>query len=334
MPSRFMIRPILAAACLVIFPLAFGPPTYGEDHHVGTLTSLINPDLADYYKKNDEEIQKLVKSVKDTSRKEDERLTDFRKLRSKYPDPTLSTAVELVGDRSEKIAGFAVSVLGAAAVMSDHRMPEAVHQSPVDAYVMKKHEVARAALRKAQADERRDVRNRATRSLASLSDEIGLQNVVIGSQQGRYSEIEAVNHLGLAKREVSGKLIQPYLASRTLDAQAAAVSFLATAPNYQRQIRDEFLLNPKAPLESRLAAAAQLAQNPDIALLILGNAQTPPELFQETFLKYLRSRGPRFSAAQLDSFDAILTTYKKSNPDVEVKAVQKQLQVLKQANTP
>lgn len=333
MPSRLVTRPILVAACLVLFPLSFEVLAFG-DHPPGMLTPPMKPDLTDYYKKHDEEIQKLRKSVKDTARPEEERLADFKKLRAKYPDPALSAAVELIGDSSEKIAAFAVTLLGAAAVMSDHRMPEAGHLSPIDAYVMKRHEVARAALRKAQADERRDVRNRATRTLASLSDEIGLQNIVAGSKQGRYSEIEAVNHFGLARREISGKLIQPYLASKTVGAQAAAVSFLASVPDFKNQIRDEFLLNPKAPLETRLAAAAQLAQDPGNALLILSNSQTPPELFQETFLRYLRSGSPQYTAAQLASFDAILATYKKYNPSADMNALEKQLQFLKQANTP
>lgn len=304
------------------------------DHPVSAAAPLINPDLEDYYKKNSEEIQNIQKNIKDTKRSEEQRLADFKKLRSKYPDPAFLSAVELISDSSQKIATFSVSLLGAAAVMSDHRMTDAGHLSPVDAYVMKRHEVARAALRKAQSDERRDVRNNATRTLASLSDEVGLQNIVAGSQQGRYSEIEAVNHFGLAKREVSSKLIQPYLASKTPDAQAAAIGFLASIPEFRNQIRDEYLLNSKAPLESRLAAAAHLAPDPVVALLVLGNSQTPPELFQETFLVHLRTGSQKFSGAQLESFEAILKTYSKSNPNSDVTAILKQLQNLNQANTP
>jgi hypothetical protein len=296
----------------------------------------VNPDFADYYKKNEKEILALQDGAKLKTRDESARLAEFRTLRGKYPDPALATAAELVDDKSEKIAAFAVTVLGAAAVMSDHQTPDAAHQTPIQTYAMQRHEVARAALRKAQADPRKNVRDRATQTLASLSDEIGLRNIVVGAKEGRYSEIETVNHLGLAKPEVGLKLLQPYLATdKTPDVQAAAITYLANSPKYRQQIRDDFLLNPKAPMEARLVAAGRLAQDPRVALLVLGNAQTPPELFQETFLTYVRSAGPRHSPSQIESFQSILDTYKKLNPAAgNLSQIDQQLKAMKQANTP
>ncbi|MEQ1826897.1 MAG: hypothetical protein ABL921_13165 [Pirellula sp.] len=308
-----------------------------EDEH-GTLSqhsSLpLNPDFLERYQRNAAEIKQLQDDVKNAQRSEIERFADYRKLKGKYPDHALHLARELVADTSSKIAEFAVSILGSAVVMSDHKMSHSGEKTRLEAYIMQRHEFALKSLRGAQLDSRREIRNRATQTLASLSDEIGLQNIVQGAKAGRYSEIETVNHLGLAKPEISLNLIQPYLQSDSADVQAAAVHFLASSTTYRNIIRDTILLNADAPLLARLAASEHIGSDPNIALLVLNDGKTPPELFQRTMLTYLHSGDKQYSSAELNSLRSVLETYRKDKDNVNFKELETELNKLKQSNSP
>lgn len=316
--------------------IVFAPNSEADDHAMdsehGSLP--INPDFAEKYKRNAVEIAELQRSVRDTQRTEDERIADYRKLRSKYPDYALHLATDLIKDGSNKIAEFSVSMLGAAVVMSDHKMAHATSISPAEVYAMQRHEFGLKALRVAQLDARPSVRDRATQTLASLSDEIGLQNIIQGAKDGRYSEIDAVNHLGLAKSEVGLALIQPYLGSQAADVQTAAVRYMASSPAFRTVIRDRVLLNDKAPLEARLAASEALSSEASIAMLLLSNGQTPPELFQKTMLTYLNSHGKTYSEAELNALKATVETYQKLEPKANFSELKTEFAKLKQSITP
>ncbi|WP_435021804.1 hypothetical protein TA3x_002568 [Tundrisphaera sp. TA3] len=313
-------------------------PSLGQEHKMAPSSEapLIHPDLVARYEKNAADIKALQETVQDGSRPEEDRLKAFHLLRRKYPDAAVVTSAALVKAKepSEKVAAFAVGELGAAAAMSDHRMREGVQPTPTDLYMMRRHEFAREALRIGQKDPRPSIRNSATNTLAALSDKIGLDNVVAGANEGRYSALEAVNHLGLARRDVGAEFLEPYLdSSKSADVQAAAVTYLAGVPDLSNRIRDEFLLNPDAPMEARLAAARRLAKNPDIALLILSNDKTPPELFQETFTTYLTAEEKHFSEPQLKLIEGTLMRYKNANPDANLKRADDTVKKVREANS-
>ncbi len=320
---------------LVIITFVSANGVVGDDHVMdGEHASLpLNPDFLERYQKNLAEIKQLQDDVRNTHRTEMERLADFRKLRGKYPDYALHLSKDMAADASEKIAELSVSLLGSAVVMSDHKMSHEGVATPSETYMMQRHGFALKALRNAQMDTRQMIRNGATRTLASLSDEIGLQNIIKGAKEGRYSQIDTVNHLGLAKSEVGLELIQPYLQSESADVQAAAVHYMASSTSYRNMIRDRILLNSKAPLEARLAASEHLGSDPRIAMLLLNNGQTPPELFQKTMRTYLNS-GWSYSEAELKSLRSILETYRKNESGASFTDLENELNKLNQSNSP
>ena len=332
-----MIKNLLAYWGVAFLSLGFANMAQaqqaGEVHGHEVATHLpLNPDLLDFYKSNETEISSLQKRVKDKALGDGNRMDEFRKLRAKYPDHALHVASELMGDSSESISVFSVSLLGAAAVMSDHKMSPDHSLTPAEAYVMQRHQLAKTSLRKAQADNRRDVRERATQTLASLSDEIGLRNIVVGTTEGRYSELEAVNHLALANPNLGLKLIEPFLKSQSVDVQAVAVGWLANSPDFQNMVRDEYLLNSTAPIEVRIAAAEHLKLDPNVTTLLLGNSNIPPELFAIAFKHYVRDQ-VRPTLQERKGMQGILYSYETATKK-EMNDLRVVLKSLEAANTP
>jgi hypothetical protein len=292
-----------------------------------------NPALVDHYQLNKEEISALMQNVKNPERSEENRLNDFKKLRSKYHDYAIEASATLIKDKSTPIALLAVKLLGGASAMTDHRM-DSKYMSPSQKYAMAMSEFVRKALREAQADERQEIRDWATQSLASLSDEVGLDNIVKGAADGRYSEIDTINHLSLARPEASDKLLYPYLKkATTADAKAAVVSILSNSRKYANEMRDNYLLNEDAPLVTRLAAAKNLAKDPR-SLLLLSNPKTPAELIEQVCVTYLDENQSKISAAELKVIKDAVTGFSKTSTGHDLKPLLKKIETMQQEKSP
>jgi hypothetical protein len=329
---------LLVSLLLAVAAFAHGLAGAGEhpaDGKMGQLPTHPDPFLANYYQTNAAEIEKLRAVAVDVKRSADERLKALQTLRAKFPDPAVAVAAELVADKSEKIAALAVTLVTGAAAMSNHRAPDDAHASPAMAYMMRKHELAKDALRKVVADPRATIRKPAASTLASLSDEKALEKIAAGAQAGVYNDAEAVKLYGLARTEASGKYLVKYLdPSKPAAIQAAAVRHLAESPRYRTQVRDTYLYNPKAPMEARVSAARVLAKDPATATPLLANPQAPPELYEAVLDSYLQARGAELSPAQIEYLKKAVQNYRGAQPAAPLKGVEARLLKLQKAKSP
>jgi HEAT repeat protein len=219
----------------------------------------------------------------------------------------------LVSDSQEPIAALAATILASAIVMSDHP-----HSQGANSIVAVQHDLAREALRKALTDPRRSVRDPAARMLASLSDDSALTKINEAAASGLYTEVEAINYLGLSNPDVSSKYMERYLQA-TPTAQAAAIAYLGSNPAYQSAIRQRYLLSNDAPDVARTAAAKALSRfDPAFVTYAPGliSAKTlPPEAYAEVVTGYVTRTSGRLDKLQIERIDNDIREYKSLRPD-------------------
>jgi len=280
------------------------------------LANITDPKLAQYYRSNSDTIDRLGARATNSAAPLNERLSALQQLQREFRYAAVPTAAKLIRDPLEPMALAAVSILADAVVMSDH--PHATHAKGGKSLVELQHNLARDALQEALADTRRPVREIAAKTLASISDEDALAKINDGAARGLYSDVEAVNYLGLSNPDTSAKYIQPYLDASPL-AQAAAVTYLGANPTFQATIRQRYLENVAAPEVAKIAAAKTLSRF-DTAFVAyapnLINAKSlPPEAYKELVNGYLARTAGRLDAMQLQGIDKALDEYIKIRPD-------------------
>jgi len=222
------------------------------------IINYVDPGIRGFYLENADEINSLSSQLFD-SNNEPMRLAALEELTSKYPHAAEILARSLVRDGNEDLALYAVRILKAATVMSDHRsMHVGKSELPRVLRMMKRHEESTSALRLAVSDERRRIRNEVASYLASLSDEPTLE-FIAADNTGLYSDVDAANLFTLAGGEVGEKYLERYVGQGDLEAQRTAITYLGAIPAYQQQIRSEYFLNSNAPIEARVDAAHTLS---------------------------------------------------------------------------
>ena len=158
---------------------------------------------------------------------------------------------------------------------------------------MLSHAQSIGALRPAILDERDKIRIEAASILASLGDENALALINEAAAGGIIPAVEAANYFTLAGTPVANAYLAEYLGDRDAGAQETAVGYLATIPEYQPQIREEYFLNPSADPSVRLAALQSLGlYDPDFpayALTVLSREDVEPVFAGMTIQGYVAS---------------------------------------------
>ena len=283
-----------------------------------------DPFLAKYYQDNKEKIEAIYARAKAADATAEERLKAFQELRGKYPEAAKRAAANLVADKDAKVAAYAVKVAGAAAVMSDHKMPagHAMPANPHAAYMMQEHERAKQALRTVVADDRKGVGVEAAKTLSALSDAKGLDAIVQASEKGVYKPAEAAGLIGLAAPKVATPYLNRYLAEgavTTPEAKKTAVGILAKYPEQRDRIQKEYLFNPNADLPLRLAATGVIAAKPDAIVGLLADPSgLPPELYVKSVSTYARAKGGKLTDAERKQLQDAVQKIKAKHPNLVV----------------
>ena len=183
----------------------------------------------------------------------DARRAAFESFVAAYRDPALNLATELIKDPDPNIAVDSARLLAETLGMAGHLRPGA-------AAAFDRHEAAKAALREVLDDRRIVVRQVAARTLAGFGDAAALERIDHAVAAGAVPAVEAIDYFGLAPSAVAGSYVQKYLQSGPIDAQDAAVEYLATIPGYQPLVREMVLGNPNALEPLRAKAAVVLGK--------------------------------------------------------------------------
>jgi hypothetical protein len=255
---------------------------------------LAAPDaLQTLYMQNAAEIDAIIKAVFDKSLPVDKRVDAFQTLRINYPRAALDPAVKLVVDEQTPLALEGVQFLSAAIVMMNHATapipnrtvgsaPERVDHDQLhagDKTISK----ALAALRLALRDGRLEIREVAAASLASFNDESGLKILQQAYQSKKIPDTEAVKYFTLARPSTGARYVEEILEGGSVAAQSEAISYLSPLDKYQGRIRENYLINEKAPLPLRVAAAKALSKNDvkfgSYAPKLVSNPELPTQVF-------------------------------------------------------
>lgn len=252
------------------------------------LLSLPDAQRASIYQTNAATVDELRAIILDSKRPAFEREAAMRRLRSRFSEAAINTALELVNDPSDEISGAAANILASSIVMTDHSHSHGQGVTPLQAYWQDKHNAARTALRKLLAGPNRPARDVAARILMSLSDELSFQIINEGARKGAYSEAEAVNYFGLANPDVGASYMIPYLDSRNPSAQSAAGAYLASRPPTQGVVREKVFANSDASPLARATASKVLSQyDPAYTSYAPNVARRPgiPEVVEESVVE-------------------------------------------------
>jgi len=270
----------------------------------GTSDDAFNPfeqpdaQVAAFYKENRSDIDDETGTARNRTLSSAERVAALQVLFDRYVDQAILVSAELAGDLDTGVASLASGILSNAAVLMDHKMDHGPDPPPALSYAMKKHLLIMSTLRTLVADKREAVRAPATRILASQSDVIGLERISKAANDGIFSEKSAVRFLALASPRSSAPFVEKYLKSDDEDVQTIAVECLVSVPEFQGVVRDKFLLNPKAPLKARLAAARGAINGQELKPLI-ATPDTPALLYKQVMSTYLQLEGSRLSSDDL-----------------------------------
>ena len=247
-------------------------------------------EAAQFYQENAGIIRELLQQV--SSGPTNSRLQALDALAIAYPDAALSVSTTLINDEDKEVAREAARLLADSIVMEGHPTAQDPAMPPGGNLAMRRSETVKAALRTALKDPDDELRRIAAGVLSSLGDTAALDIIRENAQEGRVSEVEAINYFGLARPEIGAPYIAPYLAEPSIDAQRAAVSYLGALPDYQDEIRTNILLNSAAGEASRVTAAEVLSKYDqrfsDYALAVAANPELPPSVYTTIVGAYAR----------------------------------------------
>jgi hypothetical protein len=238
-----------------------------------TAQTPIPDELKQLYAENSSFISDQIKIAEDVGQPAAKRIDAFELLRSRFPRAALDPAVKLASDPNADVAVEGVAYLSSVVVMMNHGPSLDSHgdhgsNDPIMRAVN--------ALRTAVSDDRREVREVAAASLASLNDEPAIKTVKQSVDQGRMQDTEALRYMTLSKQSVAAPYVADFLGSGSTAAQSEAISYLGTSPEYRVMIRDSYLKNQSAPVELRTAAASVLAKtDPEIGTYAPGLVADP-----------------------------------------------------------
>ena len=295
-----------------------------------------DPIIAERYRNGEATIEALRAIALDVQRPSGDRVGALQRLADEFFDAALTPSAELVTDPDTPVALVAARLLADATVMSDHGP---VHEQATDIppflrLMYWKHETGREGLRRALNDARPEVRDIAASSLASLSDPAALQQIVEGVEANTYSDAEAVNYLGLADPELGAPLMQQLLVNGTPQAQASAVTYLGSNPEYQPMVREDYLFNADAPIEVRSAAAASLGQYdasfPTYATTLTADPTLPAVLYAKVLEGYIDQTGDNLQADEASALKQAVENYTKLRPDTDFSGVLERLNSVRQ----
>lgn len=294
-----------------------------------------NPDSVreDYYRTYSKELQSLIDLVTDRKMSTQDRLRSFDEIRLRFRDAAVTVSMRLLKDESEEVAKTAAGLLASSIVMTDHRQfhGDTAHLTEEQRYLIKRHNVAREALRATLKDNRQSVRSIAAQALSSLSDEPGLDILESAAREGIYTDYEAVNYLGLADPDIAGDRIRVYLDRGSKNAQVAAVGYLAASTEYQSYVRERILLNRSISEDVRMEAAKVLGQYdqafPTYALSLIRDMTQPEKVYTQiltsSFLR-LEAEG-KLDAVNTETYRKALQDYKTKHPNAEFGSIEARL---------
>ena len=290
---------------------------------------------AAFYEANKEHIKNLGDQAR--SGTTTERLNALDALANAYPDAALSLATTLVKTEDEAVAQAAARLLAESIVMTDHSMQGGA-MMPGMQNIMQRAEAVRKVLREVILDARHAVRDVAAASLASMSDKAALDKIDEGVKANIYSIVEAINYYGLARQNIGASYIAPYIDSENQSDGIAAISYLASNPQYQGIIADKVLLNKDANEKTRLKAADVLSRYDknftSYALVTTANPAENPELYGAIIKGYLdnATRNKSLTKERGEALNEALGSYLKTKPNLtpevegSLKSLKQQLQ--------
>ena len=208
----------------------------------------------------DAELVALQAAAKDRAREVGARIAALNSLVDTSDDISAETALSLLTDDNEQVAGAAARAL--VELLSRIEAPQALGQgTATTAAEAERSQSLKArvadALRQALWNDRKSVRMTSAEAMASRNDLRSLTLVHQGVSQNLYSQLEAVRLFGLASREIASKYLRWYLEHGSDEAKVAAIPLLATDPSNRTLLR-EMYRNPQVPTSVRDAVARVL----------------------------------------------------------------------------
>lgn len=250
------------------------------------------PGTVERYLAEEPRIEELRAVVTDVSQPADARLTALGALNGDYPLAAQITARSLTVDPDTQVALAAIQLLATAMVMMNHEHEG--DMSPAMAHMMSQYEANLEAMRKAELDERKEVRLKAAAPLVSLDDAPTYASIAVGIQSERYTVTEATNLYTLGGTELASAYLAPYLGSGEAAAENTAIGYLGALPDYQERIKDAYFLNDDAAPALRASAAEALgaydASFGSYALDKLSEFRATPELYSAAVASYVSNQ--------------------------------------------
>ncbi len=306
---------MLRTCCLAMFRIVAVFAIFESSGlHADDFDPFNNPDpfVTSYLTDNRGKINNLIAVSEDKSRSATVRIEALKSLHKVLPDVALPTLAKLIQDESVEVASQAASMLAAASMMMNHKMPEANlgdhKDNPSVEYGMARHELIFASLLKLLDDSRPKVRALAAQSLSANSDKDGVTKIIEDTNSGRYSEQEAISYLTLAGPELVGEFLSKYLDSKDAKLLTPVSQYLAES-RFRGQVRDKVLWNRDAPIEAR-QESSRLMPTDDLVPLFV-SPDTPEVLYSSALDEYVKRQGSKLTKPQVE---LLLQGIKKFDP--------------------
>lgn len=297
-------------------------------------------ELNAYYSKNGDTIKVLIQTAENPTKAVEERRKSFTQLYVAYPRAALDTAIKLSTDDDLTMAVDGVTFLSSIVVMMNHGPSLDTHDHSGDQSIVK----AVTALRKSSVDSRQPVREVAAASLSSLNDEPTLKELQKSVRDRKVTDVEALRYITLASPSVGADYVAGFLDEGTTKARSEAISYLSSAAQYRTQIKG-YLLNDKAPVEVRSAAAKGLARNDpafgSYAPAIVADPKLPTAVFDglvsemgtnlsDGVVKNVLSKAldSPLDRKKIDTLSKSLNRYEAIRPDIDIAPLQGSLKRL------
>lgn len=301
-------------------------------------------ELRPRYEAQKADIEALVAKIGNKNLSGDERAARLNELQLRYPYVSLPVAssVALVDLAPLQLA--ATRILANSVVMMNHPSNDHAMHTKATLAILK--QVVKTGTPQA--------RSLAAQLGASLGDKDILCEIKNENSKGSLSDVEAVSYFTLAEPKFAAEYVNEYLKRESVPAaKKQAIAYLGALPEYQNDIRQQYLFAstpptvsnkprvlgvptvPSVPPVLQAAAARVLARTDDnfpkyVDKIIKRNG-TPVEVVNAIIRGSIENEANPVNAEQILRYKIMVNNYENANPGVNVhdlNAIQKQIQIL------
>lgn len=210
------------------------------------LPDIVHPDakVHSFYNEHKDEIENLMRTVRDASAPVNKRIDAYNVLMDDYPDFAVALSEELLKDTPEEALDTHIVASLSAIIAMDPR-PEMVSEgeTPYEQYRIELRDRILKTLTDYIGQGQGKAVSEAAGTIASKGYLPGLNAIAVANTNNKISDQEAIDLYSLAPLDRSGLYIERYANSEDLAVKKQSLSYLAYNPEYVGKVRN-IALNP------------------------------------------------------------------------------------------